>query len=49
MLEYQILPENIPAILRGFAVLGIVACVLVFSLTFISGAAAPRKKDGTGK
>ena len=46
MLEYQFDPANIPAILRGFAILGIVACVVAFALTFISGAAAPRKKDG---
>ena len=46
MLEYHFLPENIPAILRGFAVLGVVACVAGFFITFISGAAqAPRKKD----
>jgi len=46
MLEYQLLPENLPAILRGFAILGVVLCVVGFFITFISGAAAPRKKDG---
>jgi len=46
MLEYQILPENLPAIFRGFAVLGVVLCVVGFFITFISGAAqAPRKND----
>jgi hypothetical protein len=46
MLEYQFLPENIPAILRGFTVLGVVLCVVGFFITFISGAAqAPRKNS----
>lgn len=46
MLEYQFLPENLPAVLRGFAVLGVVLCVVAFFFTFISGAAqAPRKND----
>lgn len=46
MLEYQILPENLPAVFRGFAVLGVVLCVVGFFITFISGAAqAPRKND----
>ncbi len=45
MLEYQFLPENIPAILRGFAVLGVVLCVVGFAITFISGAAQAPRKD----
>jgi len=45
MLEYQFLPENIPAILRGFAVLIVLACCVAFFFTFISGATKPGKTN----
>jgi len=45
MIEYQFLPENIPAVLRGFAVLGVVVCCVVFFFTFISGATKPGKPE----
>jgi len=41
MLEYQFLPENLP----GFAVLGLLACVVAFFFTFISGATKPGKPN----
>lgn len=45
MIEYQPLTENIPAILRGFAILGVVACIVAFVLTFITSAGSTRKNN----